>query len=111
MSTRAQVRFATREDGVSFSEHPEKIHAQFYVHSDGYPEGLGIDIAESLTKYGKINNWEIESLTAIELSMYDFVMGSTIMCEMGMTDVVPNLRKGLDWFRKNNSEAYMVLLD
>ena len=49
MSTRAQVRFATREDGVSFSEHPEKIHAQFYVHSDGYPEGLGLDIAESIT--------------------------------------------------------------
>jgi hypothetical protein len=47
MSTRAQVRFATREDGVSFSEHPEKIHAQFYVHQDGYPEGLGMDIARS----------------------------------------------------------------
>ena len=63
MSTRAQVRFATREDGVSFSEHPEKINAQFYVHSDGYPEGLGIDIAESLTNYGKIAGWEIEDLT------------------------------------------------
>ena len=64
MSTRAQVRFATREDGVSFSEHPEKIHAQFYCHSDGYPEGLGVEIAESLTKYGKISRWEIESLDA-----------------------------------------------
>ena len=62
MSTRAQVRFATREDGVSFSEHPEKIHAQFYVHSDGYPEGLGIEIAESFSNYGKIVNWEIEDL-------------------------------------------------
>ena len=64
MSTRAQVRLATRENGVSFSEHPEKIHAQFYVHSDGYPEGLGVEIAESLDKYGKIVNWEIESLDA-----------------------------------------------
>ena len=63
MSTRAQVRFATREDGVSFSEHPEKINAQFYVHSDGYPEGLGLDIAESLSNYGKIGSWEIEDLT------------------------------------------------
>ena len=60
MSTRAQVRFATREDGASFSEHPEKINAQFYVHSDGYPEGLGVEIAQSFNKYGKINNWEIE---------------------------------------------------
>jgi len=64
MSTRAQVRFATREDGVSFSEHPDKIHAQFYVHSDGYPEGLGVEIAESVNAYGKILNWEIESLDA-----------------------------------------------
>ena len=50
-------------------------------------------------------------LNAIELSMYDFVMGSVIMSEMGMTDVVPNLRRGLDWFRQHNAKAYMVLLD
>jgi len=50
-------------------------------------------------------------LNAIELSMYDFVMGSVIMSEMGHTDIVPNLRRGLDWFRTHNSEAYMVLLD
>ena len=67
MSTRAQVRFATREDGVSFSEHPKKIHAQFYVHSDGYPEGLGVEIAESIIHSGSnygLNRWEIEPLTA-----------------------------------------------
>jgi len=64
MSTRAQVRFATREEGVSFSEHPYAIHAQFYVHHDGYPEGLGVGIAESLLNYQKIINWEIESLSA-----------------------------------------------
>jgi len=60
MSTRAQVRFATREDGVSFSEHPDKIHAQFYVHSDGYPEGLGLDIANSIASQHSISGWEIE---------------------------------------------------
>jgi len=70
MSTRAQIRFATREDGVSFSEHPDKIHAQFYVHSDGYPEGLGLDIANSIyTSSVNVNEedscrhvsaWEIE---------------------------------------------------
>ena len=64
MSTRAQVRFATREEGVSFSEHPNAIHAQFYVHHDGYPEGLGVEIAESLSNYQKIMHWEIESLDA-----------------------------------------------
>ena len=63
MSTRAQVRFATREDGVSFSDHPEKINAQFYVHSDGYPEGLGLEIADSLANTERICDWEIEPLT------------------------------------------------
>ena len=62
MSTRAQIRFATREDGVSFSEHPEKIHAQFYVHSDGYPEFLGVEIANSLLDSTKVDSWEIEYL-------------------------------------------------
>ena len=53
-------------------------------------------------------------LNNIELSMYDFVIGSTLVMEMAggykHTDV-NELRKGLDWFRQNNSEAYMVLLD
>ena len=53
-------------------------------------------------------------LNNIELSMYDFVMGSTIVLEMPggykHTDV-SLLRKGLDWFRQHNAEAYMVLLD
>ena len=56
---------------------------------------------------------EIE-LNNVELSMYDFVIGSSIIMEMSggyeHTDV-NLLRKGLDWFRKNNPEAYMVLLD
>ena len=63
MSTRAQIRFATREAGVSFDKHPDAIHAQFYKHSDGYPEGLGLDIAESIINNAGIYNWEIEPLT------------------------------------------------
>ena len=62
MSTRAQVRFATREEGVTFSEMTDKFHAQFYKHSDGYPEGLGVDIAKSLLDSTKIERWEIEHL-------------------------------------------------
>jgi len=64
MSTRAQIRFATREEGVTFSSHPEKIHAQFYKHSDGYPEGLGVDIADYIMNSRPTRGWEIESLTA-----------------------------------------------
>ena len=62
MSTRAQIRFATRKAGVSFNEHPSAIHAQFYCHSDGYPEGLGVEIAESLLDSMKVEGWEIEYL-------------------------------------------------
>ena len=53
-------------------------------------------------------------LNNVELSMYDFVMGATIVMEMpgGYKHTnVNELRKGLDWFRMNNAEAYMVLLD
>jgi len=63
MSTRAQIRFATREEGVTFNEHPDKIHAQFYKHCDGYPEGLGVDIANSLIDRESLrSSWEIEEL-------------------------------------------------
>jgi len=65
MATRATIRFATREEGVSFDKHPDKWHAQFYNHWDGYPEGLGVEIAESFTKYGKIQGWEVEALDIV----------------------------------------------
>ena len=60
MSTRAQVRFATREDGVSFNKHPEKWNAQFYKHHDGYPEGLGVDLANCIVKEGSWNGVTME---------------------------------------------------
>ena len=53
-------------------------------------------------------------LNNVELSMYDFVMGAVLVAEMGIFNTPHHsneLRKGLDWFRKNNAEAYMILLD
>ena len=50
-------------------------------------------------------------LNNVELSMYDFIMGASIIAEMGLDTDIKNLRKGLDWFRQYNPEAYMVLLD
>ena len=53
-------------------------------------------------------------LTAEELSMYDFIMGATMVMEMNVkydTQMIADLRKGLEWFRENNSKAYMTLLD
>jgi len=70
-----------------------------------YEEGATVRNRFSGDEY-KLNN--------IELSMYDFIIGSTMVMEMAggwqHTDV-QELRKGLDWFRKHNAKAYMVLLD
>ena len=69
-----------------------------------------------------MNRWsgaEYE-LNALELSIYDFVMGAQMFIEMkyhgDMLDersapMQKDMRKGLDWFRTHNAKAYMVLLD
>lgn len=52
-------------------------------------------------------------LTAVEISMYDFIMGANQLMERGVyaPKMINDMRKGLNWFRKNNVEAYYVLLD
>ena len=65
MATRATIRFATREEGVPFDKHPQQWRAQFYNHWDGYPEGLGVEIAESFTNYRKVEGWEVEALDIV----------------------------------------------
>ena len=67
---------------------------------------------EGATVQNRFSGEEAE-LTATELSMYDFIMGTTMMMEMGMSNpsTVKGLRRGLDWFRENNLEAYITLLD
>ena len=54
-------------------------------------------------------------LTNVELSMYDFIIGSQMVFEMAPNTVTPqkvkDFQKGLDWFRKNNMDAYWKLLD
>ena len=68
---------------------------------------------EGATVRNRFSGEEYE-LNNVELSMYDFVMGATIVLEMAggyKHTNVDELRKGLDWFRKNNAKAYMILLD
>ena len=55
MATRGIVRFAKREEGVSFNEHPEKIHTQIYHHYDSYPDHLGVGIAKFLSDIRVVN--------------------------------------------------------
>ena len=61
---------------------------------------------------------ESYELTAEELSMYDLIMGAQLLIEENggifkkeAFKYQKDLRKGLDWFRKVNPKAYMVLLD
>ena len=60
MSTRSLVRFATREEGVSFSEHPERVEVQVYKHYDGYPEGHPVNLARFLNKFEIVNGVPFE---------------------------------------------------
>ena len=55
MSTRSIIRFAEREEGVSFSEHPEEVEVQIYKHFDGYPSGVGVRLAEFLDEFKVVN--------------------------------------------------------
>ncbi len=48
MATRAMISVAKREEGVSFSEEPNKTIVDIYHHWDGYPEGLGVTLANYL---------------------------------------------------------------
>ena len=54
-------------------------------------------------------------LTAVELSMYDFIVGSQLVFEMMPGNIpekgIKQFKHGLDWFRENNLEAYKILLD
>ena len=54
-------------------------------------------------------------LNALELSIYDFIMGSQYVFEMAPKTItqkqVGEFQKALTWFRKNNVDAYFVLLD
>lgn len=57
MATRAVIRFANREKGQSFSSQGNAIHAQIYHHYDGYPEGLGVELAEYLDGFKVVNGY------------------------------------------------------
>ena len=55
MATRGLIRFAKREEGVSFNEHPENVEVQIYNHYDSYPEGLGLDLAKFMRDFRVVN--------------------------------------------------------
>jgi len=71
-----------------------------------YEEGLIVENSISEDEY---------ELNALELSIYDYIIGSNYIFEVAPKTVtqkqVSEFHKALTWFRVNNAEAYMVLLD
>ena len=69
------------------------------------------------TEGGTVENiftGEPAELNANELSMYDLIMGLTMVLErtgFRSEKLMKDHRRGLDWFRRANASAYMVLLD
>ena len=81
-----------------------KVELPKWFKGEVYTEG-----AEVTNRFGGDSCY----LTAEELSMYDFIIGASNLMEMGMyaPKTIDDMRKGLDWFRKNNVDAYYKLLD
>ena len=71
---------------------PKKLEGQIDIYDSG-----------AVVK-NELSGGSIE-LNALELSMYDLTMGAE---RLGQWDIV---QLCTDWFRKNNSKAYRVLLD
>ena len=71
-----------------------------------YPEGEEVRNPFSGDSY---------ELNGLELSLYDFIMGCNLVFEQMphtmTTKRINEFQKALTWFRVNNPEAYMVLLD
>ena len=69
---------------------------------------------EGATVRNRFSGEEYE-LNNVELSMYDFIIGCQMVFEMAPQTVTPgkvrDFQRGLNWFRKYNVEAYMILLD
>ena len=70
--------------------------------------------SEGDTVANQFTGEEIE-LTNVELSLYDFIMGCNMLFAKGSNrvndDMIKDFDRALTWFRVNNPQAYMVLLD
>ena len=79
------------------------------------PEWFGGECYEDGDTVKNPFSGEEYKLNNVELSMYDFIIGTQLVFEMSpnlVTDgMVDDFQKGLDWFREHNAKAYMVLLD
>ena len=105
--------FADGQDKEYRGCDPRETEQQIPKWFDGdvYEEGGIVENPFSGQKY---------TLTAKELSIYDFIIGCQLyietmyggdMFDPRTASIQRDMAKGLTWFRKVNPKAYMVLLD
>ena len=78
------------------------------------PKWFNGDVYTKGSTVKNIFTGEPAELNANELSMYDFIMGATMILErtgFASRKLANEHRKGLDWFMSANASAYMILLD
>lgn len=79
------------------------------------PKWFQGEIYDSGDKITNPFSGESYELNGLELSMYDFIMGSQYVMEVAPKTVtqkqINDFHRALNWFRVNNAEAYMILLD
>ena len=71
---------------------------------------------EIYSEGGEVRNpfsGETYELNGLELSLYDFIIGSQMVFSQfeATRKQITDFDKALRWFRVNNPQAYMVLLD
>jgi len=71
---------------------------------------------EIYSEGGEVRNpfsGETYELNALELRLYDFIIGSQMVFSQfeATKKQITDFDKALRWFRVNNPQAYMVLLD
>ena len=71
MATRALIRVIPRQEGLAYDEahnHVEKAFFNIYRHWDGYPAGLGVDIAKVCNniKDKNVSEFAVEFVSVLE---------------------------------------------
>lgn len=88
------------------------------MKNQGFPDWFNGTIYETGDKVKNPFTQESIDLSAIELSMYDFIMGTQMLINMKGGVFSSNtkneqklMQKGLEWFKETNPEAYKILLN
>jgi len=101
MATRAIIRIADRTEGVSFNEHPLISKHHIYHHYDGYPEYLGVTLANYLSDISVVNGISSNTKVANGLGC----LAAQLVCHLKLVNA------GCDQDGKINIPSGNVYLD